>query len=198
MTTNVDKQLTALELARPYAELAMELAKGFKKVKGLQDSLTTAKGGLWGGFKQALSLGMSAGHNASNVKAGLAVACEEAKIPSGSYRGYVGTIGHMFNELADGTLTLAEAEQLSIGDARKRYRKPASTPAEVSAESAAPAANVSEATNTAAPITNAMLASVMDKVKDWDDASLSVLLSIIDDLQEQASQEEAEELEEAA
>lgn len=198
MTTNVDKQLTALELARPYAELAMELAKGFKKVKGLNDALTTAKGGLWGGFKQALSIGMASDHNVSNIKAGLAVACEEAKIPSGSYRGYVGTIGHMYNELVTGTLTLSEAEQLSVADARKRYRKPASTPADAPADSASEDANVSEATNTAQPISNAMLASVMDKVKDWDDASLSVLLSIIDDLQEQASQEEAEEMEEAA
>lgn len=198
MTTNVDKQLTALELARPYAELAMELAKGFKKVKGLQDSLTTAKGGLWGGFKQALSIGMAASHNVSNIKAGLAVACEEATIPSGSYRGYVGTIGHMYNELVTGTLTLSEAEQMSIGDARKRYRKPAAATADVTNEDAAPAANVSETANAEQPITNAMLASVMDKVKDWDDSSLSVLLSIIDDLQEQVSQEEAEELEEAA
>lgn len=191
MTTNVDKQLTALELARPYAELAMELAKSFKKQKNLTDQLATVKGGLWGGFKQALALGMAAGHTASNINVGLKVACEEAKIPSGSFRSYGPTLGNMYAEIIAGTLTLSEAENMSIADARKRYRKvKVEQTAETVAEPDAPAESVQA-------ITNPMLASVMEKVKDWDEASLAMLLSIIDDLEEQASQE-AQELEEAA
>ena len=195
MAVSIDKQLTALELARPYAELAQELAKGFKTIKGLQDKLATAKGGLWSGFKQALALGMAAGHTAGNINVGLKVACEEAKVPSGSFRSYGPTIGKMYGEIVDGTLTLAEAENMSIADARARYKKEkvevtADSDADTSGEAQA-AANVS----TAEPA-NPLLASVMDRVKDWDDASLTMLLSIIADIEEQATAEEL--LEEAA
>lgn len=198
MAVSIDKQLTALELARPYAELAQELAKGFKTIKGLQDKLATAKGGLWSGFKQALALGMAAGHTAGNINVGLKVACEEAKVPSGSFRSYGPTIGKMYGEIVDGTLTLAEAENMSIADARARYKK---EKVEVTADAGADTSgdvleNGAESNLSIAAPANPLLASVIDRVKGWDDASLTMLLSIIADIEEQATAEE--QLEEAA
>lgn len=194
MTTKVDKQLTALELAQPYAELALELAKEIKGVKSLQDKLEAKKGGVWGGFKRALAIGMAAGHTAANIKAGLAVACEEAKIPSGSFRGYVGTIGHMYNEIAEGTLTLSEAENMSIGDARKRYRKPKAEPSESGSGEESSASTASSVSETVNPLVR----HVLERIKDWDDASLTVLLGIIDDITTESVEDALEELSEAA
>ena len=198
MAVSIDAQLTALELARPYAELAQELAKGFKTIKSLQDKHATEKGGLWSGFKQALALGMAAGHTAGNINVGLKVACEEAKVPSGSFRSYGPTIGKMYAEIEAGTLTLAEAENMSIADARARYKKEkvevtADTDADTSGDALENGAGDNVSTTEPA---NPLLASVIDKVKTWDDASLTMLLSIIADIEEQATAEE--QLEEAA
>lgn len=183
MSTNVDKKVTALELAQPYAALALDIAKGMKQVKSLTDKLATSKGGVWGGFKQAISIGMAASHSLANIKAGLAVACEEAKIPSGSYRGYIGTIGHLYTDILAGNMTIAEAEALSVADARKRYRVVKSEPAATgetgegvgSEETETAGANVSEE--------NELLATIVARIKDWDSVSLALLLETLDDVE---------------
>lgn len=114
----------------PYVELALKIAQHTEEVGTVSKAVKEAKGGIWGAFKSAMATASEAGHNASALRLGLALACTEAGMKPGTFRSYVMTVGDIWAEAHDGVLpkgietaiTIEEAAKLSIGDARKRYK----------------------------------------------------------------------------
>lgn len=109
-------------MAVPYEEVAKGIALAVAANKAHTGKAKEERTNLWGAFKQALSIGLAAGHNVNALRVGLEVACEEQKVPGGSIRSYINTLENMYREIEAGGLTLIAAEKLSIADARKRYR----------------------------------------------------------------------------
>jgi hypothetical protein len=127
MTKAMQEQAAALFMAQaadaaaPYRTLAGEIGiiVGAKAKAG--ERVTEAGENLWGKFRSALDIGLSADHSADNIAVGLTVACEEAGVPGGSYRTYIGTIRSMYAEVLAGGLSREDALLMKIKDARQRY-----------------------------------------------------------------------------
>lgn len=131
MTKAMQEQAEALFMAQaadaaaPYRTLAGEIGiiVGAKAKAG--ERVTEAGENLWGKFKSALDIGLSADHSADNIAVGLTVACEEAGVPGGSYRTYIGTIRSMYADVLRGEeaggLSRENALLMKIKDARQRY-----------------------------------------------------------------------------
>jgi hypothetical protein len=111
----------AADAAAPYRALANEIAVivGAKVKAG--EKVTEAGENLWGKFRSALDIGLSADHSADNIAIGLTVACEEAEVPGGTARSYIGTIRNMYAEILAGGLTREDALLMKIKVARQRY-----------------------------------------------------------------------------
>jgi hypothetical protein len=108
-------------LSKPYLALAQGLAVALAGAKVQTDAAKKAKSGTWAGFKSAIAIARESGHSASVMRTGLEVACVEAGIPAGSFRGYISTIESLAAEVIGGTMTTAEVEAISVKDARARY-----------------------------------------------------------------------------
>jgi hypothetical protein len=108
-------------LSRPYAALASHLATALAGAKIQADAAKSAKTGTWAGFKSAVVIGRDNGHSASVMRTGLEVACVDAGIPSGSFRGYISTVESLAADVFAGELSMAELEAISVKDARERY-----------------------------------------------------------------------------
>jgi hypothetical protein len=112
----------AADYAAPYRSIAATLATIAGAKAKLGEKVTEQAFSLWEGFKQGLDVAIAADHSPNAVRVGFAVACEEAGIPSGSFRSYVATIGSMYAEVQTGTLTREDALLMKIKDARERYQ----------------------------------------------------------------------------
>lgn len=111
----------AAALALPYNELARSLATSMAASKVASDTAKTVKTTVWHSFKQSISIAMTNGHDTATLRTGLEIACEEAGIPSGSFRGYVSTIASLHADVDSGALELEQVESISVKDARARY-----------------------------------------------------------------------------
>lgn len=111
----------ATALSGPYASLARELATDITAAKVAGETAKEAKGGIWGGFKNAITASIEAEHDANAMRVGLEVACEEAGIPSGTFRGYVSTLCSLKADVDNAVLSLEQALSISIKDARELY-----------------------------------------------------------------------------
>lgn len=107
--------------AAPYSELARSLAAATAEAKVAGEVAKEVKGGVWAGFKSAVSIAAREGHNADTLRVGLEVACTEAGIPSGTFRGYVSTVCNLAADVDAGLLDLPEVDAISVKDARERY-----------------------------------------------------------------------------
>lgn len=127
MTKEMQAQATALFLAQaadaaaPYRELANSIAILTGAKAKVSEKATEIKEGLWGAFRSALDVGLASNHTADNIAIGLTVACEEAGVPGGSSRSYIGTIRNMYAEILAGGLTREDALLMKVKDARTRY-----------------------------------------------------------------------------
>lgn len=128
LTKEMQAQANALFLAQaadaaaPYRELANSIAVLTGARSKVAEKATEIKEGLWGAFRSALSVGLTANHSADNIAVGLTVACEDAGVPGGSSRSYIGTIRNMYAEIVSGgPLTLEDALLMKVKDARARY-----------------------------------------------------------------------------
>lgn len=104
----------AAQYSQPYAALAASIARDVAKAGA-------AKQSLWASFKDALSIAANSGHTVTALRIGLEVACSEAEVPAGSFRSYVGTIANMHGAIVAEQLTLADAREMSVADAREKY-----------------------------------------------------------------------------
>lgn len=148
--------------AAPYAHLAATLATAIGSAKTQAETAKGAKQTVWDGFKSAMGIAAENGHNAAALRAGLEIACINAGIPSGSFRGYVGTIGNLYADVLKpegeaGHIALSAAVALSVKDARDRYKP--------------------EPTNL-----EKLHAKLAAAVKDWNEEEMALLLSIVDDM----------------
>lgn len=161
-----DAQAQAAAYAAPYLTLAESLARNIA-------AADTVKGKVWDGFKSALEVASEAGHTPTALRAGLEIACTEAEIPAGSFRGYIGTIGNLYADIKADKLSLDDALALSVADARKRYKvEPVLTDVQK------------------------LQKHIAEGIKDWTAEQLAVLASIVDDMQPQVEPEaETEEVE---
>lgn len=108
--------------ATPYEAIAKEIAVAVEAQKVHTDKAKGERTSLWNGFKRALSIAASVGHSPTTLRIGLEVACEQNGVPGGSFRSYVNTVVSLFTDINEGNISLADAEKLTITDARKRYR----------------------------------------------------------------------------
>lgn len=168
--------------ASPYAHLAAELATSMSAAKAQTDRAKAERTSVWDGFKSAMSIALENGHSAAALRAGLEIACTNAGIPAGSFRGYVGTIGNLYADVCkaegeEGHLALEAALEISVKDARERYKPEPS--------------NLEK-----------LRKALAERTKDWNEEELAVLLSIVDDTnadkapkttEEEASEEEVEQ-----
>lgn len=113
----------ATGLAAPYRAIAIAIATAVAAQAVHEGKLKVEKVSLWSAFKDALSVAATAEHSPSALRMGLEVACNEADVPGGSFRSYAGTVSSMAQDIADGTLTLADALAMPIVDARNRYKE---------------------------------------------------------------------------
>lgn len=122
LAEQVKAQMAAV--SAPYRALANTLAAELVEVGTLATGVKEKRGGVWAGFKRAATIAQEAGHNSSTMRAGLEIACNDAGIPSGTFRGYVSTLEKLKADVDDGSLTMADLTAISIADARKRYKEP--------------------------------------------------------------------------
>lgn len=111
----------ALALALPYNTLAASLATALAGAKVATERAKGEKVTVWDSFKAAIVVATEQGHAPDVMRSGLEIACEEAGIPSGSFRGYVSTIVSLYGDCVDGNLEWSDVEAISVADARKRY-----------------------------------------------------------------------------
>lgn len=104
----------AAQYSQPYAALAASIARDVAKAGA-------AKQSLWASFKDALSIAANSGHTVTALRIGLEVACSEAEVPAGSFRSYLGTVANMHGAIVAEQLTLADAREMSVADAREKY-----------------------------------------------------------------------------
>lgn len=107
--------------AAPYDGLAKKLATAIAGTKAHGDAVKAERSTLWDTFKSACTIGLKAEHDANALRAGLEIACVNAGIPAGSFRGYVSTIGSLYGDLIAGNLSEGELADISVKDARERY-----------------------------------------------------------------------------
>lgn len=113
----------AADAAAPFRALANEIGTIVAKRKGLSAEGTKQGASLWDKFKTALSIAHEAGMSANSLKLGLAVACAEADVPTGSYRSYVSTVASMLADVNSASdTTIVEALALTIQQAREKYQ----------------------------------------------------------------------------
>lgn len=143
--------------AGAYQPLAIDLANRIAAGKSQADKAKGTKQTVWDGFKSALAIAEKEGHTETALRVGLEIACENAGIPSGSYRSYVVTVGNLFHDVKAGELTSEQVEAMTVKEARDRY-KPEPTPLE------------------------AARAKLIEDTKDFDLEQLSLLLSIVQDV----------------
>lgn len=114
----------AVAVSGPYQALAQSLAAHAIADKAASEGVKGQKASTWSLFKSAIKVAADNGHDSAAMRAGLEIACTNAEIPKGSFMGYVSTVENLAADLADGTLTLAEVNSISVADARKRYKAP--------------------------------------------------------------------------
>lgn len=109
-------------LAEPYAQLAQRIATSLAAGKVMAEKAKSEKASTWDEFKGAIDVALVNGHNTGALASGLQIACEEAGIPAGSFRGYSSTIQNLFQDICDGNLTREQVGEMSVKDARERYQ----------------------------------------------------------------------------
>lgn len=128
---NVALIASANAVAAPYSALAASLATALAGLKKDADTLTGEKTKVWDAFKSACAIGKKAKHDRDALRAGLEIACVQAGIPAGSFRGYISTVESLYADVlayapANGDepqkgLTLEQVKEISVKDARERY-----------------------------------------------------------------------------
>lgn len=109
-------------LAKPYATIAEAIATGIAAAKVHGDKAKSERSTVWDGFKSAMTTALNEGHNSSAMRCGLEIACVNASIPAGSFRGYISTIESLFEDVTAGKTTLEAATAISVKDARELYQ----------------------------------------------------------------------------
>lgn len=112
----------AAATARPYQGLASHIANGLLAAKSEAEKGKAVKQSVWAMFKSAIAIAAENQHGPGTMRAGLEIACLEAKVPAGSFRAYVSTVESLYTDLQAGNLTAEEVAEISVADARKRYR----------------------------------------------------------------------------
>lgn len=112
----------ASALAGPYQAIAKQIATGLSATKTHANKAKTERTTVWDGFKSAMTVALNEGHNHGALRVGLEVACVEAGIPAGSFRGYISTIESLFSDVEAGKFTLEHATGISVKDARELYQ----------------------------------------------------------------------------
>lgn len=153
--------------AGAYQALATSLANTIAAGKTQADKAKGTKGTIWEGFKSALSIAEKEGHTETALRVGLEIACENAGIPSGSYRSYVVTIGNLFHDVKAGELTNEQVEAMTVKEARERYKAP---PTEL----------------------EQMRAKLVEDTKDFTVEQFGLLLSIVSDVKGDGTDEAAD------
>ena len=108
-------------MAAPYNALAAHLATGMAGLKAHGDKLKGERSSIWDQFKSAIDVAQENGHNPEAMRAGLEIACLNAGIASGSFRGYVSTVENLARDLTEGNITREEVKDIAVADARARY-----------------------------------------------------------------------------
>lgn len=168
--TNATLMAQAAAVAGPYNALAAALGAHAQAEAQAVTKATDEKVSTWTLMKSAISIARDNGHSHEVMRAGLEIACVQANVPSGSFRGYMSTIENLAADLESAKLTLAQVNDISVKDARKRYAAPPS------AEQAA----------------RARLAAA---IKDWTAAHINTLAQLAED--DNAKNAPAETTEEA-
>lgn len=143
--------------AGAYQPLAIDLANRIAASKTQTDKAKGTKQTVWDGFKSALAIAQENGHTETALRVGLEIACENAGIPSGSYRSYVVTVGNLFHDVKAGELTGEQVEAMTVKEARDRYKAP---PSEL----------------------EQMRAKLIEDTKDFTVEQFGLLLSIVSDV----------------
>jgi hypothetical protein len=118
-----DQMAVAAPFANAYATIALDIKRAADVKSAAAADNKEAGTSLWGGFQQALAVAVKDGHNAPQMRVGLAVACELAGVPSGSIRSYMGTAVGLLEAVITERLTLEEAASMPIVKARE-FLKP--------------------------------------------------------------------------
>lgn len=111
----------ASAVAGPYLALASHLATALAGVKSHAETVKAEKVTVWDSFKSAITVARDNGHDSATMRAGLEIACLQAAIPAGSFRGYMSTVESLAADLFRGELSLIEVNEISVKDARERY-----------------------------------------------------------------------------
>ena len=109
-------------LTGPYADTAKHIAAAVAASKASSDEATGRRKSVFASFKEAIPAAQTAGHSTDQMAEGLSLACAEAGVPSGTFRGYVSTVKNLMADVQAGKLTMAEVTEISVADARKRYK----------------------------------------------------------------------------
>lgn len=163
----------AAAISGPYRALASSLAAHTLADKAAGEATKASRETTWATFKRAIVVAAENQHSSEVMRAGLELACLDAEIPAGSFRGYISTVEFLAAEVQAGTLTAHEASAMSVKDARARY-KPVPTEAETAKADA--------------------LKALSEVVKDWTAEQILLLC----DLARGDAEEVAEEAPQAA
>ena len=108
--------------AAPYRPLATELAVNVAEAQRIADEAKENRASTWTLFKKALAIATTSKHSVEAMRIGLEIACDGAGIPGGSFRSYVMTVTNLYDDIRQKNITLADAEAMTITQARALYR----------------------------------------------------------------------------
>ena len=110
--------------AGPYEGLAKHIATALSANKLHGDAVKAERVTLWDSFKSAIEVAQTNGHTAATMRAGLEIACLQAGIPAGSFRGYVSTVESLAVDYFAGEngITATRLAEISVKDARELYQ----------------------------------------------------------------------------
>ena len=108
--------------ATPYRTLAAQIKQSMEEAGSLADQQKENRASTWDMFKQALGIASAENHTQLALRVGMEIACDQAGVPGGSFRSYLSTVVNLYSDIKEGNLSLKEAQELSIAQARALYR----------------------------------------------------------------------------
>jgi len=111
-------ELAEAALANVYVKPAKVIAKGCA-------ALAKAAGTTWDGFKEAVIIGLDAGHNDDTAFRGLSLACKSQDVPKGTWNRYSPIARKVYKAIQAGEMSRDDLSGLSVADAEARFPRKA-------------------------------------------------------------------------
>lgn len=183
---SAEQQQENAALALVYIDEARTIARQRTALEKAMEKAEAAKGGTWGGFKDAARKGFGLKHDTATMGKGITLACAELGVPQGTLNAYLPILRKLYGEgIGKPEAEQAELLALSVKEARERWQpgKPKAHKSEPETDKAKDADGAQEAGDGSAGDADGMMGGTeRSRILSRINAALSALSD--DDLSE--------------